>query len=57
MEPIERSYTGQRHDVKSDQTVGMRFSGLDIAAGVRIVEAYVQFQVDERSEENQEFQG
>ena len=36
---------------KRDQTVGMRFTGLVIPAGAGIVEAFVQFQVDERSTE------
>ena len=33
----------------SDQTVGIRFSGVDIPQGANIVNAYVQFQVDETS--------
>ena len=33
----------------SDQTVGMRFTGVDIPQGANIVNAYVQFQVDETS--------
>ena len=32
----------------SDQMVGIRFSGVDIPQGATIVNAYVQFQVDER---------
>ena len=31
----------------SDQTVGIRFSGVDIPQGANIVNAYVQFQVEE----------
>ncbi len=34
-----------------DQTVGMRFSGVEILQGTTIVNAYVQFQVDETSSE------
>ncbi len=33
----------------SNQTVGMRFAGLAVPQGATIVEAYVQFQVDETS--------
>ena len=34
---------------RSDQTVGMRFNGVDIPQGATIVNAYVQFKVDETS--------
>jgi hypothetical protein len=36
-------------DNASDQTVGMRFNGLPIPQGATIVNAYVQFEVDETS--------
>jgi PKD repeat protein/uncharacterized protein YjiK len=32
---------------RSDQTVGMRFNGIDIPPGATIANAYIQFQVDE----------
>ena len=32
---------------KPDQTVGLRFNGLDIPQGAVVVNAYLQFQVDE----------
>ncbi len=32
---------------KSDQTVGLRFTGVEIPNGATILEAYIQFQVDE----------
>ncbi len=35
------------YDSGSNQTVGIRFNGLDIPQGATIVNAYVQFQVDE----------
>jgi hypothetical protein len=35
------------YDAGSDQAVGMRFTGVAIPAGATIVNAYVQFQVDE----------
>jgi VCBS repeat-containing protein len=35
----------------SNQTVGMRFNGIDIPQGSTIVRAYVQFQVDETNSE------
>jgi parallel beta-helix repeat protein len=35
----------------SDQTVGMRFNGVDIPQGATIASAYVQFQVDEINSE------
>jgi hypothetical protein len=38
---LELVYSG------GDQTVGMRFNGVDIPQGAAIVNAYVQFQVDE----------
>jgi hypothetical protein len=34
-------------DVGGDQTVGMRFNGIEIPQGATIAKAYVQFQVDE----------
>jgi hypothetical protein len=33
----------------SDQAVGLRFGGIDVPQGATILNAYVQFQVDERS--------
>jgi hypothetical protein len=40
---LELVYTG------SNQTVGMRFNGVDIPQGATITDAYMQFQVDETS--------
>ena len=41
------------HDTSppADQTVGIRFSGLQVPQGVQIVSAYVQFQADETNGE------
>ncbi len=36
---------------KSDQTVGLRFNGVDIPQGATILNAFVQFEVDEPSTE------
>jgi hypothetical protein len=36
---------------KGDQTVGMRFNGVDIPQGATIVDAYVQFQADQANSE------
>jgi hypothetical protein len=36
---------------KGDQTVGMRFNGVAIPSGATIVNAYIQFQVDEATSE------
>ncbi|MCK5921934.1 MAG: hypothetical protein KAG66_13400, partial [Methylococcales bacterium] len=37
---------------KSNQTVGLRFSGLDIPQGAQIQKAYIQFEVDETKSAN-----
>ena len=37
------------HDHSIEQTVGLRFSGVDIPQGASIQNAYIQFQVDETS--------